>query len=154
MNNLRGPSKTSQIEFADNFFKWSNEFSVFSNKQRFHSVQTIHIKQPRTKFQISYLYFPSQYLQQNSKLETEISKTYWSPKIWNIFTHKACATSKWRRWSIDSPMQWHIHRFTKGKPLLMRLSNVRVQHKVAVAKKKATLLRTILSKYPSMEIWG
>ena len=62
-------------------FKWSNDFSVSLNKRWFRSNQTILIKQPRTKFQISDLYFPSQFLQQNSKHATKLGMTHWTPSL-------------------------------------------------------------------------
>lgn len=62
-------------------FKWSNDFSVSLNKRWFCSDQTILIKQPRTKFQISDLYFPSLFLQQNVKHATKPGMTHWTPSL-------------------------------------------------------------------------
>ena len=54
---------------------WTKDFSVSSKERQFLSVQTIHIKQPWTIFHMSELNFPSQKLQQNTKLSTEPSMT-------------------------------------------------------------------------------
>ena len=47
-------------------FNSTNVFSVSSKEQWFCFIHTIHIKQPRIKFQISELWFPCQLLQQNN----------------------------------------------------------------------------------------
>ena len=67
-------------------------------------------------------------LQQNNKPAIEPSMTHWIPKTWSICTHKECATGQWRRrWSTDFPLQRNIqHQFAKERPLIMRLSNVRI----------------------------
>ena len=132
---------------------WTNDISKASRKHRFLSVQTIHIKQPKTIFHISELNFPSQWFQQNIKLSTKLGMTHWMPKIWSISTHNEWATEQWRRrWSTDSSLQQHIqHWFAKEKPLSMRLSKIKIRQ-WTVVHKKVTLLGTLtFPKYPSME---
>ena len=123
-------------------FNSSNVFSMFSKEWWFRSNQTIHIKHPGIKFQIFELCFPSHWCQQDNNSATDPSITQWIPKAWSMKVHKVCVTGQWsRRWSTDSPSQQHIqHRFTKGRPLSMRLSNTRILSWAAVHKKKATRL--------------
>ena len=61
----------------------SKELLVSSNKWQFCSLQTIHIKQPSTKFQTFELYFPNQFLQQINRLTIDPVMTQWIPNILN-----------------------------------------------------------------------
>ena len=47
-------------------FNSTNVFSVSSKEQQFRFFHTVHVKQLRIKFQISELWFPCQWLQQNN----------------------------------------------------------------------------------------
>ena len=58
---------------------WTFDFSLVLKERRFLSIQTTHIKQPGTIFQMSKENFPSQKLQQDTKLSTEPSMTHWIP---------------------------------------------------------------------------
>ena len=127
-------------------------FSESSKDRWLRSIHTVHIKHPRIKFQISESCFPSQWFQQNNNSATELGKTHWIPKTWSIKTHKEFTTWQWiKRWCIDSPLHRHIqHRFAKGWPLSIRLSNVRMWSWVAVhRKKKPPFWEPFLSKCPS-----
>lgn len=121
-----------------------------SNWWRFHSFYTIHIKQPGTIFHITESCLPNQFLWQNNKAATVPSITQWIPNIWNTSPHRVWTPLQWsKRWSIDSPLLQHIqHQFTKGNPLLIRWSNVRIQPKAPVRIKNATLLGTLTDQMP------
>ena len=121
-----------------------------SNRWWFHSFHTIHIKQPGTIFHITESCLPYQFLQQNNKAATVPSITQWIPNIWNTSPHRAWTPLQWsKRWSIDSPLLQRIqHQFTKGNPLLIRWSNVRIQPKAAVCIKNTTLLGTLTDQMP------
>ena len=50
---------------------------------------------------------------------------------------------------MDYPLQRNIHhRFTKGRPLLIRPSKVRIRHKAVVHIKRGTLLGTFPFQIP------
>ena len=102
----------------------------------------IHIKQPSTIFQTSEPYFPNQFLQQNNRLAADPSMTQWIPNIWNTSPERAWAKSRWiKRWSTVSPFLQHIqHHFANGKPLLVRLSNIRILPEAAGHIKNTTFL--------------
>ena len=123
-------------------FNSSNVFSLSSKERRFRSNHTIHIKHPGTKFQMSELWFPSHWCQQDNKPATDPSITQWMPKAWSIKVQREWVTGQWRRrWSTDSPSQQHIqHQVANGRPLSIRLSKVRIRPCAAVHKKKATRL--------------
>ena len=123
-------------------FNSSNVFSMFSKEWRFRSNQTIHIKYLGIKFQIFELCFPSHWYQQDNNPTTDPGITQLIPKAWSMKVHKVCVTGQWRRrWSTNSPSQQHIqHQITKGQPLSMRLSNMRIRSWAVVHKKKATHL--------------
>jgi len=121
---------------------WTFDFSLASKECWFLSIQTTHIKQPGTTFQMSEENFPNQKLQQDTKLFTEPGMTHWIPNTCKIRTHNEWATGQYRRrWSTVSSLQQHIqHRFTKGRPRSIRLSKVSIRPCAAVHMKKATLL--------------
>ena len=105
----------------------------------------VHNKQPRTKFQISELCFPSQLYQQNNKFTTKPGITQSIPNSRSIYTYKEWAIEqKSNRWSIDSTLQQHIQQqFSKGWPRSVKLSKVRIWLWAAVHVKKSTLLGTL-----------
>ena len=107
---------------------WAINFSKSSKERRLRSVQIVHIKQPSTKFQISELYFPSQWCQQQSKSTTKPGMTQSIPNSWIICIHIKWANGqKIRSWSTDSSLQQHIQQqFAKGRPRSIRLSKMRI----------------------------
>ena len=86
--------------------------------------------------------FPEPVSPTNNRLAADPSMTQWIPNIWNTSPERAWAKSQWiKRWSTVSPFLQHIqHQFANGKPLLVRLSNVRILPKAAVNIKNTTLL--------------
>ena len=90
-----------------------------SKERRLCSIQIVHIKQPGIKFQISELYFPSQWLQQNHNPATEPSKTHCIPKE----GYRTMKKEMIHRYPLQRHMQ---HRFAKERPLSMRLSKERI----------------------------
>ena len=129
---------------------WTIDFSLASKEHRFLSIQTTHIKQPGTIFQMSEENFPIQKLQQDTKLSTEPSMTHWIPYTCNIHTHDEWATRQCRRrWSTISSLQQHIqHWFTKERPRSIRLSKVSIWPWAAIHMKKATLLGFLIFQIP------
>ena len=123
-------------------FNSSNVFSLSSKDRRFCSNHTIHIKHPRTKFQMFELCFPCYWYQQDNKPATDPGITQRIPKAWSIKVQKDWVTGQWRRrWFTDSPSQQHIqHLLAKGQPLSIRLSKVRVRPCAAVHRKNAMRL--------------
>ena len=129
---------------------WATVFSSSSKDRRFRSDQIVHIKQPRTKSQISELCFPIQWYQLNNNSTTEPGMTQSIPNNRSIDIHKEWVIGqKSNRWSTDSELQQHKQqRFTKGRPRSIRLSKVRIWPWVAVHMKEATLLRTLTFQIP------
>ena len=120
-------------------FNSSNVFSLSSKEWWFRSNHTIHIKHPRTKFQMSELCFPSHWCQQDNKPAIDLGITQWIPKAWSIKVQREWVTGQWRRrWSTDSPSQQH--QVANGRPLSIRLSKVRIWPCAVVHKKNATRL--------------
>ena len=133
---------------------WTKDFSVSSKERWFLSVQTIHIKQSGTIFQMFEINFPSQKLQQYTKLSTEPSMTYRVPKS---ETYKPTKSEHPQRVSYRIVEEKMIHSFlipitqhwfTKMHPLSIRLSNVRICPWTTVHTKKATLLVILAFQTP------
>ena len=101
----RDQSKRVRWQNSNN---WTIVFLSSSKDRLFHSVQIVHIKQPRTKSQISKLCFPSQWYQQNNKSTIEPGMTHSIPKNRIIYIHKEWAIGqKSNRWSTDSALLQH-----------------------------------------------
>jgi hypothetical protein len=112
-----------------------------SKHLRFRSLQIHHIIQRGTIFQTTALLDrPLDHQLVKSSL-TKPGITQQRPNRSKKAFHKALATPQWRRrWSTDSPSDSQSqHLFTTTKPLLLRLSTVRIFPNAAVQAKNATL---------------
>ena len=117
------------------------ECSWFSKIRPFRSRHMFHIIQWGIKFQILEDFRPHQLCQPAKKSLTVSGKTQETPYAQRTKFHNSLATLQWsNKWLTDSPLFLHMqHQPAITKPLLMRLSQVKIQPQAAVQTKKITL---------------
>jgi hypothetical protein len=117
------------------------ELSKSSKHLRFLSFQTHQKMQIGNIFQIAALLSLPDFHQHTNKSITLLGITQDIPKRVKMLFHREEATSQWRtRWPIDSPSLLHKqHLSIMMICLFLRLSTVRILHKVADHEKKTTL---------------
>ena len=132
-------SKKESVKEASN---WSSDLSKSSKVCRLCSFQIHHIKHNETKFQMLDECFPNQFHQPKRKSATDLERTHGIPKVLKTELHKRWAFPQWsNKWSNVSPQKRHMmHQSTKSKPLLRKLSPVRILSQATIQTKKETRL--------------